>query len=255
MKLVKKWLFPILTCLIVAGAVVLPPYISYIRDNRQSYAQIHTSELDADGLLIWEGWDLLERLELFARWYTDYSELLPSFQTVPGDEESENAELAALTLNRALDCLIQAGVLPDYLLKFPLEHPHITRVLFSDPDRLGMGILEPLVFWEVWGDLGEDSLYMIVDSESGLPLILNLFDPNLGQWLSHKDPGTLPNLAQRYFDLFGLMYEPVETDLSSDTDPWQRYFVVEGTEIQFCFTFTYSMLDIKFGVAGLYTPE
>ena len=245
MKLIKKWLLPILTCLIVIGAAVLPPYISQVKDDRQ-FAQIHTSELNADALPVWEGWDLLERLELFARWHTNHSEIIPSFQTVPDGEEAENVELAALTLSRALDCLIQAVILPDYLLKFPLEHPNITRVLLWDPDSIGSR--EPMVFWEVWGDLGESSLYMIVDSESGLPLVLNVFEPNMGQWLSYKDPGTLPNLAQRYFDLFGLKSEPAETDLPSDTDPWQRYFVIEGTEIQFCFTFTYSMLDVRLSI-------
>lgn len=240
MKLVKKWLFPVLTCLIVMGAAILPPYISQVKDNRQ-FAQIHTSELNADALPVWEGWNLLERLELYARWHTDHSEIIPSFQTVPDGEEPENVELAVRVLEQALNYLTQAGIIPDYLFDFPLEHPNITRILLWDPDSIGSR--EPMVFWEVWADLGEGDLYVIVDSESGLPLTLNLFDPNMAQ-LSYKNPGILPNLAEQYFDLFGLKAEMVETDLPSDTDPWQRYFVIEGTEIQFCFASTYSMLDI-----------
>ena len=113
MKLVKKWLFPILTCLTVAGAAVLPAYISQVRDDRQ-FAQIHTSELNADALPVWEGPSLLERLELYASWHTR-SDIIPSFQTVPDGEDPANVELAVRVLEQALDYLTQAGILPDNL--------------------------------------------------------------------------------------------------------------------------------------------
>ena len=242
----SKWLFPILTCLIVAGAVVLPPYISYIRDNRQFYAQIHTSELDAEALPVWEGRDLLERLELYARWSTDHSEIIPSFQTVPDGEEPENVELAVRVLEQALGYLTWAGVLPDYLFEFPLEHPNITRILLWDPDS--MSSLKSAEYWSVTADFGECSLWIMIDSESGLPLTLNLYDPNMAQWLFYKDPNALPDLAARFFDLLNLDAEIVETDVLPDAVPWERHFVVEGTEIQYCFSFNATMLDITLSV-------
>ena len=242
MKLVKKWLFPILTGLIVIGAAVLPPYISQVKDNRQ-FAQIHTSELNADALPVWEGRNLLERFELYARWSTDHSEIIPSFQTVLADEESENVELAEQVLTQALNCLAQAGVLPAYLLEFPLEPTSIYRILLWNPAN-SMSSQEPVEFWRVTADFGNGSLWMTVDSESGLPMTLSLSDPNMAQWLLYKDPNTLLNMAERYFDLLNLEAWLVETDISSDTAPWERYFVIEGTEVQYGFVFNATLLSI-----------
>lgn len=256
MKLVKKWLFPILTCLIVAGAVVLPPYISYIRDERQFFGQIHTSELDAEALPVWESRNLLERMKLYARWSTDQSgdrEIIPSLQTVLANEESENMELAEQILNRALDYLTQAGVLPAYLFEFPFENTVINRVLLWDPDS--MNSHNSAEYWSVTADFGDRHLWIIIDSESGLPLKFSLFDPDMAQWLQYKDPDTLPNMAERYFDLLDLYVEMEETDIPSDASPWERNFYIRGTEIEYWFVFNATMLDIRLGMAGWYTPE
>lgn len=251
MKLVKKWLFPILTCLIVAGAAVLPAYISQVRDGRQ-FAQIHTSELNADALPVWEGRDLLERLELYARWSTNPTEIIPSFrtQTEPVEVELADAELA----EQALIYLTQAGVLPDYLFEFPLESPNITRVLLWDPADSISG-RNSAEYCSVAADWGKGHLWVVIDRESGLPLKLNLTDYNMAQWLEYKDPVTLPAMAERFFELLGLKAEHTETHLPSDTASWEHCFVIEGTEIEYWIVFNATMLDIQFGVAGWYTPE
>ena len=257
MKLVKKWLFPILTCLIVAGAVVLPPYISHIRDNRQFFGQIHTSELDAEALPVWEGRDLLERIELYARWSTDqvgYREIIPSFQSTLFTENPADAELAEQVLDQALDYLTWAGVLPAYLFEFPPEHIGMTRVLLWDPDSMsGRNSAE---YWSATADFGENChVWIIIDGESGLPLKFSLSDYNMAQWLSYKDPVTLPVMAADFFGLLGLEAQMSATILPSDTAPWEYGFVIEGTEIEYWIVFNATMLDIKFGVAGWYPPE
>ena len=242
MKLVKKCLFPVLTCLIIAGAAVLPPYISQVKDDQQ-FAQIHASELDADALPVWEGRDLLERLELYARWSTDHSEIIPSFQTMPFSEETADMELAVQVLSQALSRLTQADVIPSHLLELPLWPTNVYRILLWDPAD-STGGQEPVEFWEMSADWGKGSLVMIVDCESGLPLRLSLFDPNMARWLQYKDPDTLPNMAERYFDLLGLVAEPVETGLPPDAAPWNRDFVIEGTKIRYSFSFNATLLSI-----------
>ena len=248
MKLVKKWLFPILTCLTVAGAVVLPPYISHIRDNRQFFGQIHTSELDAEALPVWEGRDLLERLELYARWSTDqvgYREIIPSFQSTLFTENPADAELAEQVLDQALDYLTWAGVLPAYLFEFPPEHIGMTRVLLWDPDSMsGRNSAE---YWSATADFGENChVWIVIDGESGLPLTLSLSDPNMAQWLVYQDPNTLPDLAERFFDLLDLYVEMEETDIPSDASPWERYFYIKGTAIRYRVSFNATILDISF---------
>ena len=238
MKLMKKWLFPIFTCLIAIGAVILPPFISLVKDNRQ-FAQIQTSELNADVLPVWEGRNQLERLELYVRWSTDHSEIIPSFQTVLADEDSRNEELAEQALNR----LIQAGVLPAYLFEFPLEYISMNRILLWDPAD-SISSQEPVEFWRITAGFENGSLWMTVDGESGLPLTLSLSDPNMAQWLPYKDPETLPNMAEHYFDLLDLEAEPLETDVPSDAAPWERYFVIKGTEVQYGLVFNATLLTI-----------
>ena len=257
MKLVKKYLFPILTCLLVIGAVVLPPYISHIRDYRQFFGQIHTSELDAEALPVWEGRDLLERLELYARWSTDpvgYREIIPSFQATLSGEDPADEEFAAQVLEKALDYLTQAGVLPAYLFEFPMEHINMSRVLLWDPDS--MNSQNSAEYWSATADFGGNChVWIVIDGESGLPLKLSLSDYNMAQWLSYKDPVTLPAMAERFFDLLGLEAQMSGTFLPSDTAPWEYSFVIEGKEIEYWFVFNATMLDIMFGVAGWYTPE
>ena len=256
MKLIKKWLFPVLTCLIVIGAAILPPYISQVRDDRQ-FAQIHTSELDAEALPVWEGRDLLERLELYARWSTDhvgYREIIPSFQATLFTEDPADKELAEQVLNQALDYLTQAGVLPAYLFELPMEHIDMKRVLLWDPGS--MNSRNSAEYWSATADFGENChVWIIIDGESGLPLKFSLSDYNMAQWLSYKDSVTLPVMAADFFGLLGLEAQMSATILPSDTAPWEYGFVIEGKEIEYWFVFNATMLDIMFGVAGWYTPE
>lgn len=238
MKLARKWLFPILTCLIVAGAAVLPPYISQVKDSQQ-FEQVHSSELNADALPVREAWDLLDRLELYARWYTN-AEIIPSFQTPEMD-----VDLAAQTLEH----LVQADVIPGHLLWDPVEQADAKRILLWNPTN-SMGIQTPIEFWRVKVYLGDRSLSMDLDGESGLPLHLNLYDPNMAQWLKYKDPGTLPALAECYFDLLGLETHLVEAGVKPETAPWERQFTVEGTELCYRVAFSGTTLDIRLGQSG-----
>ena len=238
MKLVKKWLFPILTCLIVMGAAVLPPYISQLRDEGQ-FGQIHAEELAADVLPVQEPLDLLERLKLYARWYTN-SEIIPSFQIPEMD-----VDLATQTLEH----LAQAGVIPRYLLRDSVEQAYANCILLWNPTD-SMGNQTPIKFWRVKVYLGDRSLSMDLDGESGLPLYLNLYDPNMAQWLKYKDPETLPNLAECYFDLLEIEADPEQEDISSDSVPWERQFLIERTDICYRVAFNATVLTIALNQNG-----
>ena len=161
---------------------------------------------------------------------------------------------AVRMLEQALDDLTQAGVLPDYLFEFPMEHINMTRLLLWDPGN--MNSHNSAEYWSATADFGENChVWIVIDSESGLPLKLSLSDPNMAQWLSYKDPVTLPDMAERFFDLLGLEAQMSATILPSDTTPWEYRFTIEGTEIEYWIVFNATMLDIKFGMAGWYTPE
>ena len=168
-----------------------------------------------------------------------------------GTKDCNALELAEQVLNQALDYLTQAGVFPAYLFEFPLEHINMNRVLLWDPSSINRQNAPE--YWSATADFGNRHLWIIIDSESGLPLKLSLSDPNMAQWLS--DPVTLPDMAARYFDLLGLKAQMFETILPSDTAPQEYGFAIEGTGIEYWFVFNATMLDIGFGLEGWYTPE
>ena len=234
MRVIKKWLFPVLTCLIALGAAVLPPYLSEVRDARQ-FGQVHTEELSADPLPVREAWDLLDRLELYARWYTN-SEIIPSFQT-PEMDEALNTRLAV----QALMSLEQAGVIPGHRL--PVKQASVNRILLWNPAD-SMDSQTPVEFWKAAGDLGDGSFWVTLDGESGLPLELHLYDPNMAQWLAYKEASTLPHLAEQFFALLGLETNLVDLQLPADNAPWERQFAVAGTGIVYWVSFNATTLDI-----------
>ena len=238
MKLVKKWLFPILTCLIVAGAAVLPPYISQVKDGKQ-FGQVHSSELNADALPVREAWDLLDRLGLYACWYTN-SEIIPSFQTPQAD-----VDLAEQTLER----LVLANVIPGHLLWDSVEQVGAERILLWSATN-SVGSQTPVEFWRIKAYLGNRSVSMDLDGESSLPLHLNLYDPDIAQWLQYKDPAALLELAQSYFDLLGLEASLAEVNPMPGTAPWERRFAVEGTELCYRVAFNGTTLDIGLDQSG-----
>lgn len=209
MKLVRKWLFPALTCLIVMMAALLPPYISQLRDAKR-FGQIHTEVLAKDPLPAREDPDLAARLALYVRWMD--KESIPSFQSA---EENSQEEAAGLAWS-ALKQLAQAGAIPDRLLQSPSggsEFPYTTSwtyILLWNPES-GIAGQAPVGFWRVTAELGDTRVVGLdIDQESGLPIRLTLYDPKLAEWLAWKDSAAQAAAGQDLLSLLGLAGEPAQ---------------------------------------------
>ena len=230
MKFVKKWLFPFLTCLIAAGAAVLPPYISRIQDAKQ-FGQVHAEALEADSLPAREDPTLLDRMELFVQ----YSMVQPilSFRDAAYFEDSEGRELANVTQ----ELLTGAGVFPNWLFREePFDQVTAGRVLLWDPAGKGT-VQEVSVFWELhWSYYSnknhQKSIELTLDAETGLPIHLFVDDTNMSQWLPYETRD-LRALAKRFFDLLGVEVQEVEP-----SGPWyvpslNLSYAVVGTSMRF----------------------
>lgn len=197
MKLVRKWLFPALTYLIVAGAVVMPPYFSQLRDARQ-LGQVHAETLEAEALPAYEPPTLLERIELYASRYSREHPIL--FSSDYYSDQPAEEELAQSVQN----LLTGAGVLPEWIFREePFEHTEITRCLLWDPT--GVALQKPIAFWEIsWSYYSNKShiksLRVTADAETGLPIKLYVSDTNMSQWLPYQRDD-LRALAERFFEL------------------------------------------------------
>lgn len=210
MKLVRKWLFPALTCLIVVMAALLPPHISQLRDAKQ-FGQTHTEMLEVDNLPVREPLTLLDRMELYSGQHSSEHPILSFRDVAYSEADSEGIELARTTQ----ELLVNAGILPEW---FSREEPFgmviISRLLLLDPAE-GNAAREPSAFWDVEWFYDSDkkhqkSVHAVLDAETGLPIDLFVNDTNMAQWLSGETQ-ELRLLAERFFKLLGLEAQEVDS--------------------------------------------
>ena len=230
MKLLKKWLFPVLTCLIVAGAAVLPPYLSQLRDARQ-LGQVHTETLEADALPVYEPPNLIDRLLLYSRRnFAEHPVLSFDDHFYFDDFPQEKDEL----MQSVEDMLIEAGLIPEWVFREePFTDLEARRLLLLDPAE-DSSIREPTVFyvlsWACYDRLHNKHLTVHIDAESGLPVYFNIFDTNISQWLPYQvEP--LRALAGRYFDLLGM---DAQEEGAGGAEVWHAFnYTLTGTEVHY----------------------
>ncbi len=208
MRRLKKWLLPALTCLIVAGAAVLPPYLSRLGDQRL-FGQIHTEELAADSFPVREPLTFRERLALYAGQYDSAHPVL-SFRDNGYFEEPKDKEL----VEAAMKQLMEAGIVSDWVFReTAFDDVAAARLLLWDP--AGEGVQEPSAYWDVEWNYHSDkrrqaSVSLVLDAETGLPIHLYIGDTNMSQWLPY-DTDALGAWAGRFLALLGLEFREVES--------------------------------------------
>lgn len=240
MKLVKKWLLPILTCLIVAGAAVLPPYLSQLRDARQ-LGQVHMETLEADALPAYEPPDLIDRLTLYARWSSGI-ETIPSFQS----REEQYAETAEGVMWDALEQMAEGGVLPGYLWE-GLELNSWSYIMLWTPES-GIANQAPVTVWRINADFGDKArvgaLLMNVDAESGFPLTFTIFHDDMVQWLPYE-VDALQQRMDQYLALLGLGVELVKASGPKKNGGITLDYTITGTNIGYWAGHAVDMLSVE----------
>ena len=241
MKLVKRWLFPALTCLLVVGAAVLPARVSQARDARL-FGQVHAEVLEADALPVHEPPSLIDRIKLYTGRFSSEHPILSSSYLY----ETVNEELARSTQ----EMLTEAGVLPSWIFEEePFEDTTLSRSLLWDPAESSI-FQEPSVFWGLsWSNYGnklhQKSIRVSADAETGLPIELYVSDTNMSQWLPY-DTDDLRALAERFFELLGL--EVRETGLDGPgyaPSSLNLSYSVAGSEMIFFVTRSPTILEIQ----------
>lgn len=231
MKLLKKWLFPALTCLIVLGAAVLPPLVSQARDVRE-FGQVHAELLNADALPAAQTPTLLDRITLYASRYSTSNPIL-SFQDHAHFENSEARSLA----QSAQELLTEAGVLPKWIFEEePFEHINASLLLLWDPAEKTAS-REPSAFWEIsWSydsnKSHQKSIRLITDANTGLPVHLYVHDTNMSQWLPY-DTDHLRTLSEHFFDLLGLEIRETDPHGSGYVPSLDLSYSIAGSEMIF----------------------
>lgn len=221
MKLVKKWLFPALTCLIVAGAAALPPRISQARDARQ-FGQVHTEELAADSLPAYEPPSLADRLELYAYRFSKEHPVLSFEDTFYFEQHPQEKEELMQSVE---DMLVEAGVIPKWAFEEdPFTELTARSLLLWDPAE-DSSVQKPATFywltWENHDKLHNKIFVVYTDGETDLPIDIYIHDTNISQWLPYEaEP--LRELAGRYFELLGMDVREVDAD--RPYEPWHTFY-------------------------------
>lgn len=230
MRLVKKWLFPVLTCLIVAGAAVLPARVSQARDARQFWPA-HIEPLEADILPAYEPPSLGDRLELYTLRLSKEHPVLSFEDPLYFEQHPQESEELMQSMEAML---IEAGVIPKWVFKDdPFTDLTITRFLLWDPAE-DSSVQELAAFYILkWANndrLHNKLLRVDVDAESGLPVYLMIFDTNMSQWLPYEaEP--LQALAGRFFDLLGMDAQELGT---GGSEVWHAFeYELAGTQVPY----------------------
>lgn len=244
MKPVRKWLLPALTCLIVVGAAILPPQVSRLRDLRQ-FGQVHTEALEADNLPVYEPPSLTDRLELYLRW-RDSEWAVPSVRSPEEEREDQAEKLIRAGLERLVEGDVFSADARTLWAERYLPDLHISSwsyVLLWDMED-GVVPQEPCAIWELTAVMDTCTVGLALDAESGLPLYFDIYDSNLVQWISSKDPEALPSMAERFLALLGLEGERV-TLSTLDNGMGQCIYRVKGADFYFHFDYTYHQLVVQ----------
>lgn len=226
MKPMKKWLLPVLTCLVIVGAAALPAWISQLRDARQ-FGQAHTltAHPDASASPVLEERTLPDRMALYAKQRFPGEPILSFRDSVnTGDPEGWEQAQAAQKL------LVEAEVLPEWLFE-GFDEAEFSRLLLWDPAE-GSAVREPSAFWDVeWTCYADKkwhkSVHVTLDAETGLPIELIVSDTEMDQWLSPK-AWDFNQLVERFFELLGV--ETESEGFSYDSGQVQSY-AVTGTAL------------------------
>lgn len=244
MKPVKKWLLPVLTCLVVTGAAALPAWISQIRDERQfGQVQTLTAHPEASASPALEERTLPDRMALYAKQRFSSKPIL-SFRDSVNADDPEGQEQA----QAAQELLIEAGILPEWLFE-PFDGAEFSRLLLWDPAE-GSAARDPSAFWDVeWTYYAakewRKSVHVTLDTETGLPIELFVNDTELDQWLSPK-AWDFNQVVDRFFELLGV--ETESEGFGYDSGQVQSY-AVTGTALFYEISWDDTSFSIMLNIA------
>lgn len=219
MKPIKPRLLPLLTCLAVLGAALLPPQVSRLRDRSLS-GTVQADGASPDSSLPSSTAGVPERIALLCQMYDRSDSIVTATQPLDGQE------LLCQTALKALKALAADSVIP--MTAIPDVMPVLSGFQYTCRDQLtGVGA----VFWELYGNDGAGfSLDLVLDEASGTVCAMELAAGNAAHTL-----GLSEQMAKQYYDSLGLEAELVWSDQGSSryrlagTDGFFQVFQLDGT--------------------------
>ncbi|MDE7389458.1 MAG: hypothetical protein K2M82_00725 [Lachnospiraceae bacterium] len=203
MKIFKKWLLPVLTCLIAAVAILLPPHISETKDTRLLNG-IHTETLAEDRSSLQES-SLSQRIELLYLW-TKGDKIDALTQRFSEDEMNTNIlPVAETALN---DLFQEVPAMADVIPSMP-EITTGSRLFLRDT---ASGLSANMLLLQ-GGQYSHDEFIveLIVDEQTGLVLSFTQ-ENNLAPegYVFGTYDRTL--CAQEYLNYIGIDAEPIRIE-------------------------------------------
>lgn len=173
MRRIDQWLLPILTCLVVLAALLLPQRISRWRDEAALDGP-HTEELKTENDLPTQSLTLEERILLLAQ-YND----APDSMTAIVQELELSGEVEEL-MHAELEQLCAGGILDSEAIPESFAPFWGHRIYLRAPDKIWGAS-----FLTMEGYLKEDgtSLSLVLDEASGIALRLEVFTPAIQKWV------------------------------------------------------------------------
>ena len=165
MKILKRRLLPLLTCLIAVAAILLPPHISQAKDA-QLMDGVHAETLAEDRLCLQES-TLSQRIKLLYLWMTN-GKISALTQPVSEDEMNTDILPAAET---ALDGLFQKVTTIADAIPFMPEITSGSRLFLRTASGLSASMI--LLQGGQWGH-AEFTTEVVIDEQTGRVLSFTL---------------------------------------------------------------------------------
>lgn len=190
MRILRRCLLPLFTAFVVAAAILLPPYLSRLGDQKRMN-EIHMETISGDRLSV-KATTLRERIDLLYRWQNGELEAI----TQPLTSYELQTKIQPMAY-QSVDKLYQAVPLMASVLQSVWSPDVISgnRLLLRDGYH---GLIASVLQLR-----GTRQAALVIDEQTGLVLSLTLSESDLGP-LEPMDAYSTAPCAMEYMDYLGL---------------------------------------------------
>lgn len=205
-RLPGQWVLPIVTAAIVLMAIILPERISSWGD-RTLFAAAHVEEFDGTLGIVGPELSLSQRIRVLAA--LNFGETTDAYIRYEDSFTNEEwAENDRLYLSVA-ETLMESGILPlpKGLSLTDMVCNHSTRLLLWDSVTMEQVSFLQIYCYEDCYNCGMD---LTIDEQSGLPVLLALYHPEMEARFPGDDGRELVELGTEFVELLGFIVSTVE---------------------------------------------
>lgn len=220
-RLPAQWVLPVLTIALVLLAIVLPERISAWRDRRL-FAAAHVEAFDSRQGVAVPGMTLEKRLRAYTA--LNFGETTDTYVRYEDTFSQEEIEAMDQLFRACIQKMADNSGIPllQELNAVGLEYYDLQRAYIWDSATMENAVFDQM---GCYNDKLGAAISLIVDEESGLPLLMSVSAPDLGTLFDAGKGPTLVELATSFTEPLG--FTVLDSLYDTDND---AYLILQGEE-------------------------